>query len=170
MAVHWPKEGLTLLGLLTRLVVLHRGRKTSLSWTLKGAPLLAYDGAGRLFIVYRGKVEGASSEAQQAEYNRTHWGKLSGGKLLGGGVAVGPFLEVGDATEITYTTRKGTGNGGKIVDWVHEFGEGSRKPLVRPRVVIHDCTAGHCGPRCAARDALGLAGGSYSVTGRGIVG
>ncbi len=166
-----PKGGLVLLGLLTGLVFTSSaGKRFALSWPLKTAPLLAYDGAGRLFIVYRGKVEGPSSGAQQKEYARTHWGAPSGGKLLGGGAAVGPFCVVGEATDVTYTTKKGLGSSAKLVDWVHEFGEGSRKKLVRPRLVTHDCRAGHCGPRCAARGALGLSGGSYHVTERGIVG
>ncbi len=165
-----PKGALTVLGALACLVVVAKRKRLALRWSLKTAPLLAYDRAGRLFIAYRGKVEGRSTAAQRKEYERTHWGAVSGGKLLGGGLAVGPYREIGEVTEITYTTRKGDADGGKLVDWVHEFGEGSLRKLVRPRLVAHDCAKGRCGPRCAAKDALGLSGGSYRVTERGIVG
>jgi len=163
-----PRGALTLLGLLTRLQVQGLRKVLVLRWGLKRAPLLAYDEDGRLHVVYRGKVERAATAAERREYERSHWGAPAAGKVVGGGVAVGPFVDLGAVHAITYTTRKGAD--AAPVDYVHDFGEGSSKPLVRPRLVAHDCKKGHCGPRCAAADALDLHGGSYRVTERGIVG
>jgi hypothetical protein len=163
-----PRGALTLLGLLTRLQVQGLRKVLVLRWGLKRAPLLSYDEDGRLHVVYRGKVERAATAAEVKEYQRSHWGAPAAGKVVGGGVAVGPFVDLGAVHAITYTTRKGSD--AAPVDYVHDFGEGSSKPLVRPRLVAHDCKKGHCGPRCAAADALDLHGGSYRVTERGIVG
>jgi hypothetical protein len=131
------------------------------SWGLRSAPVLAYDGAGRLFIVYGRRVVAASSKLQRDEYKRIHWGAAGRGELAGGGVAPGPFRDRGPCLAITYTTKKGTD--AAPVDYVHAF-EGER-----PRIVEHVCRGG-CASTCAARGALALHGGSYRLEKRGIVG
>jgi hypothetical protein len=152
------------LGVLTGLKVGPR----ELRWSLRGAPVLAYDADKRLHLVYAvGRVERASSPAEVKEYARKHWGNEGRGDVRGGGLAPPAFVDVGPATSITYTTKKGVDR--KLVDYVHPFGEGSSRRCVFPRVLEHRC-AGGCSPRCAARGSLRLDGGSYTVEDRGIVG
>ena len=123
---------------------------------------------GRLFIVYMGRIVRASTPAEIREYGRTHWGKAPRGHVRAGGVAPGPFVRIGAAKSITYTTQKGMDS--ELVDYVHPFGEGaSLKGFIPSQIVEHECVGG-CGARCAARGALALQGGSYRVTSRGIVG
>jgi len=158
-----PSRTLIELGKLTRL-----GCGSSvLFWSLRHAPILAYDEAGRLFIVYAGKVVRPSSAAERREYSRTHWGRAGGGEVREGGTAPPPFVLGPAVTSITYTTRKG-GDRDELVDYVHAFGEGSRRTVVYPRLATHRCRG--CGPKCAAAHALALVGGSYRVNARGIVG
>lgn len=160
-----PVGRLVELGILTRLGV---GRAVLL-WTLRDAPILAYDAAKtrRLFIVYVGGVVAPSSAEDLKEYRRTHWGQSGKGDVRRGGIAPPPFVDLGPATSITYTTRKGFDR--ELVDYVHPFGEGSSRRCIFPRVLRHAC-AGGCSSKCAARGALRLEGGSYTVEARGIVG
>ena len=158
-----PGRKLTLLGKLTRLETV----KHTYSWSLRDAPLLAYDENGKLFICYRGRVIGPSSDAQQKEYKRTHWGLDGDGNRLAADIAPGPFTLGEISTRIAYTTEKGTDR--KLTDYVHEWGDygGRKKPFTPPRVARHTCS-GH--GRCGSRDALALVGGSYVVKTDGIVG
>lgn len=159
-----PSSPLTEIGLLTRLSYGSR----VLRWSLRDAPSLAYDDAGRLFVVYRGRVVRSSTPAEIKKYAASHWGQRGAGKVRDGGLAVGPFTRLGTSKSITYTTKKGSDP--LLVDYVHPWGEGApSKGFVAPFVVEHECTGG-CGPRCAARGAIALHGGSYRVTDRGIVG
>lgn len=160
-----PKGALTELGKLTRLEP--KGGRV-LRWSLREAPSLSYDAAGRLFIVYTGKIVRSSSPAELREYSRTHWGKRGFGVVRSGGVATGPFTRIGAAKSVTYTTQKGADH--ELVDYVHPFGEGApAKGFLPPQIVEHGCVGG-CGPRCAANGSIALHGGTYRVTSRGIVG
>lgn len=159
-----PRGVLVELGLLTRLTV---GPEV-LAWSLRGAPVLAYDADRRLVLVYAvGRIERASSPPEVKEYARTHWGKQGRGDVRGGGLAPPPFVDLGPAVAITYTTAKGADRA--LVDYVHPFGEGSSRRCIFPRVLEHRC-AGGCRASCAARGTIALAGGSYVVEDRGIVG
>jgi len=162
-----PQGALTALGRLTRMIVSERGTLVDLHWPLRSAPLLAYDEAKRLHIVYVGKVERASTASEVAEYKRSHWGAEPQGKVSSGGVAVAPWRSLGVGVSITYTTRKGLD--ADPVDYVHPWGEGGPKTFAAPRVVVHECRGG-CASRCGAAGAVGLSGGSYTVSARGIVG
>lgn len=160
-----PAGALVELGKLTRL---EQTSGTILKWSLRQAPALAYDDAGRLFIVYTGKIVRSSTPAEIREYGRTHWGRTGKHHVRNGGVAQGPFVRIGTGKSVTYTTEKGVDLA--LVDYVHPWGEGaSAKGFVPPIVVEHECVGG-CRPRCADRGAIALQGGSYRVTGRGIVG
>lgn len=172
-----PRDTRTLmwLGLLTRLELV-KGR--AIEWSLREAPILAYDpkrtkaGGACLVICYRGRIVRASTSAELREYRRKHWGASRDGVIPEGSVrdctrAVGPFRPLGVSTSITYTTKKGLD--AAIVDWVHPWGEGARRALQRPTVEEHACKGG-CGPRCAAAGSIRLSGGTYSLEDRGIVG
>lgn len=162
-----PAGALVELGRLTRLTVgagVPAGAE--LAWNLRDAPILAYQ-AGRLFVVYVGKVVRPSSAAEVKEYKRSHWGAAAAGRVRDGGVAPAPFVDRGPAVSITYTTKKGADVA--FVDYVHAFGEGARGRCIFPRVLEHRCRGG-CRPTCAARGAIALQGGSYKVEARGIVG
>ncbi len=165
-----PVGKLTELGILTELgfatVDTRKAIVVVLAWSLRDAPVLAYDTQGRLFIVYAGKVARPSSRAELEEYARTHWGAKGRGDVRDGGRAVGPFRTLGRGTSIQYTTKKGSDR--RLVNYVHEWGEGGSKAFTPPAIVEHDCK--RCGPRCGARGALALSGGSYVVNDRGIVG
>lgn len=164
-----PSGALVALGRLTRMVVTpSRGsRPLVLCWAVSRAPVLAYDEAGKLHVVYMGRVERASTEAEIKEYKRTHWGAQPTGKVSGGGVAVPPWETLGTGVSITYTTKKG--RDAELVDWVHPWGEGGPRKFTAPRIVAHKCRGG-CATRCGARGSIALAGGTYSVSERGIVG
>jgi len=161
-------------------VLVELGRMTELEtererfvWSLREAPILANDSAGRLFIMYGGRVVRSSSAEEIKQYKRTHWGRGGRGKVREAGVAVGPFKSRGAATSVTYTTEKGIDRG--LVDYVHPFGEGGPKDWAPPVLVEHVCQSSGrhgagCGPKCAAAGSLGLIGGTYRVTDRGIVG
>ncbi len=156
-----PPVGLLVeLGLLTRLTL---GAPSSVvfAWSLRDAPVLAYDEAGRLFVVYAGPVVAASSVPALKEYKRTHWGKSGKGDVRNGGLAPSPFADLGPAVSITYTTRKGFDS--ELVDYVHPFGEGSSRRCIFPRVLIHEGAG-------SGKGAIALSGGSYTVESRGIVG
>lgn len=157
-----PRGALTMLGLLTGL---ETSRGLVIRWSLKDAPWLAYDAAGRLRIVYPGRVVRGSTDAEIKEYKRTHWDAIPVGKVRSGGVAVAPFVSLGDAVRIVYTTKKGSD--AELVDYVHPFGK--RGGAGRPQLVEHRC-AGGCVGRCGAAGSLALAGGSYRMTVHGIVG
>jgi hypothetical protein len=159
-----PQSGvLTNMGKLT-VLELPRGRV--LAWNLRDAPTLSYDADGRLFIVYAGKVVRPSTSREIREYERTHWGSKAAGQVRAGTMAPPPFVSLGPAVSITYTTRKGSE---ELIDWVHPFGEGSSRKCILPTLVEHACKGG-CSKRCAARGSIALHGGSYTVTERGIVG
>lgn len=162
-----PQGLLTELGRLTLLKFKRGGDELELGWNLHRAPVLAYDEAGRLHVVYVGAIERASSAKELKEYKRTHWGAQPTGKVRAGLAGVPPWRLLGEGTEITYTTRKG--NDTKPVDYVHEWGEGGPSRFTAPRVVEHVCQGG-CAKGCGARDMLALSGGSYVVSERGIVG
>ncbi|MDB4884472.1 MAG: hypothetical protein JWL95_3238 [Gemmatimonadetes bacterium] len=159
---------LTALGLLTRLELESGG---ALVWSLRDAPLLAYDASGRhLWICYRDgrPVVRSSTPAELREYKRTHWGATPVGNVRDCGYAVPPFVSLGRSSVITYTTKKG--GDARLVDWVHPWGEGaSRKGFRAPTVAEHRCKGG-CRASCAARGSIRLVGGTYRVTDRGIVG
>lgn len=150
---------LVALGLLTRI----DWRGGHRSWSLKKAPTLVYDGAGRLFVVYAARAVGTASAADVREYARTHWGQRGNGRESEGELVKPPFRKLGEGISITYTTRKGTS---ELVDWVHEWGEGARGQWIAPVVLEHVCR----GSACAAKGQIALAGGTYRVTERGIVG
>jgi len=158
-----PRGPLTALGRLTRIGYGKGGR----AWALASSPWLAYDEAGRLHVFYAGKVDRGATPVEVTEYKRTHWGAEPAGKVRGGGVAPGPWTELGPGTSITYTTRKGEDS--DLVDYVHAWGEGGRRKFTAPVVVEHACKGG-CRTTCAARGAIALSGGSYAVSSRGIVG
>ena len=162
-----PQGAMTELGRLTRLSA-RKGRTcVELAWSLRNAPVLAYDAAKRLHVVYLGPVVRASTPEEIREYERTHWGARSSAKVRRGGVAVGPWTPIGVGVSITYTTRKGLD--ASPVDYVHPWGEGGPKAFTAPRIVAHRC-AGGCAKRCRAAGSIALCGGSYSVGERGIVG
>lgn len=151
-----PSGDLVVLGALTELEYLTRsGERAAWRWSLRDAPALAYDRAGRLFVVFGGRKLGAASPAARREYARTHWGIPGRGELRDGRVLVGAASVLGRGTRITYTTRKGTD--AALVDYVHEWGEGARGAFEAPWIVRQ-------GERVA------LAGGTYRVNERGIVG
>ncbi len=165
------EPALVQLGLLTRLDL---GRGRVLRWSLKDAPILAYDpslvapGGACLVIAYRdGKVCRTSTEAECEEYRAKHWGAVPIGHVRCLGRAVGPYKSLGPSVAITYTTKKGLDS--KLVDYVHPWGEGASRRCIRPIVEEHACGKG-CGARCAARGAIRLTGGTYSLENRGIVG
>lgn len=150
---------LTTLGKLTRI----RWKGGSRAWSLATAPTLAYDGRGKLVIVYGARLAGKASAAERKEYERTHWGEAGDGKAWTGVVANAPLRKLGVGLSITYTTRKGSR---ELVDWEHEWGEGARGKWTPPDVVEHVCGAA----RCQGHRAIALRGGSYVVNTRGIVG
>lgn len=162
-----PPRSLVELGALTFI----RTARAGYRWSLRGAPILAYDPkSGRLVIVYAGKVIRPSSSAERREYSRTHWGKAPPrGVVRAGGAAPPPFARLEVAEVIAYTTRKGVD--AELVDYVHKFGEGAPRGAVVlfPRLAFHRCRGG-CRGTCAARGAVALVGGSYRVDTRGIVG
>jgi hypothetical protein len=151
--------GLVLLGHLTSIEWIDsKGRRGRERWPLERAPLLAYDGRGRLHIVTGAASRGeASGSAARASYASTHWGNTGRGALLAGETLRGPFTArdlLGTSTSITYTTTKG---GSRVTDYEHEWGEGARGAWRPPAVM-----------RVIGRYAL--SGGTYRVTSRGIVG
>lgn len=164
-----PPEALTTLGVLTGMTIALPEGVAAFSWPLRDAPLLSYDKAGRLHIVYAGRVVRPATSLERKEYRRTHWGQRGEGKVRDGGVAVPPLRPIGRGVEIQYTTRKGFDR--ELVDYRHEWGEGAPKgkKWVAPLVAEHRCAAG-CAPDCAAAGAWTLVGGTYRVDMRGIVG
>lgn len=163
-----PGAALTSLGRLTRVSYFSgKVHVRDLLWPLSRAPMLAYDGMGRLHVVYMGKVQRASSAAEMAEYRRTHWGAEPFGRVSGGGVGVGPWVLLGEGFSITYTTKKGSD--AASTDYVHLWGEGGPRTFTRPKIVEHACKGG-CRTSCGASGAIAIAGGSYAVSSRGIVG
>lgn len=157
---HNPSDiGLVLLGHLTALEwIAPNGRKGHVRWPLERAPLLAYDGRGRLHIVTGARSTGvAASSAASSSYASTHWGNVGHGALLEGSELRGPFTArdlVGRGTRVTYTTTKG---GSRVTDYEHEWGEGARGAWRPPEVM-------------RSGSAFALSGGTYRVTSRGIVG
>lgn len=144
------------LGLLTGL--------DGMRWSMRAAPVLAYDANARLFVVYAGRVVAPSNAAQRRRYARTHWGLSGPGATRAGAVADGPFVSLGPSASIQYTTRKGGDR--ELVDYVHEWGEGGAGRFVPPTVLAHDCG----NRRCPWSGAIVLSGGTYRVEDRGIVG
>lgn len=139
--------GLVLLGLLTKLQWVGGEKR----WGLRTAPLLAYDREGRLHIVSGRTPRGASSSAARSSYAETHWGNRALGALVEGRELRPPFAageRLGAGTSIVYTAAKA---GPELVDYEHAWG--ARAPVV-----------------VRAHGLYALEGGSYRVTGRGIVG
>ncbi len=161
-----PAMRLVELGKLTRLVYEGEGgRKPSeLRWSLRSAPTLAYDKAGRLFIVYGGGRVRSANAKERAEYARTHWGQVGPGEVRAASMACAPLRRLGKGLSVTYTTRKGGDT--DLVDYEHPWGEGARGAWTPPVVVAHRCGA----PKCAGMGMIALVGGTYRVTERGIVG
>lgn len=157
------------LGKLTKLVYrdVASGRRRVIALGLRDAPILAYDPTKRvanLVIVYATRVVGRASAAAIREYSRTHWGAEGQGQRVAGDVALEPLTELGPGLSIAYTTRKGADR--DLVDWDHEWGKGASGKFIVPAVKEHRCAV----PRCATKGRLALAGGTYRVTDRGIVG
>ena len=99
------------------------------------------------------------------EYMRTHWGHEGGPdvRLLVADTDHGSIVALGNWERgVAYTCDKGDGP----TRYVHDWGEGSKAKLVLPVLCYHHCDR----PRCASRGKLIIAGGSYRVTERGIVG
>jgi len=161
------RAGLVVLGALVSIVYKPAGSNDAQpdpkTMRIPGAAL-AYEKkrGGRLVIVHAPRATGAAaSSAARAEYARTHWGEPGRGQSLEGEILAGRdgVRRVGAVLQITYRTRKGAS--GKLVDYYHDFGEGSRRRLVLP--LLESAKIG-------ARTLYRLAGGSYTVERRGIVG
>lgn len=155
--VEKPDGFLVELGRLTALEVKSRigGTVSSAKWSVRAAPILAYDLRGRLFIVY---VDGGARQAARSErsrYRATHWGQEGRGELRDGAIVSGSCAVWGVGTRITYTTKKGEDR--ELVDYVHDWGEGATSAWEPPLVVRHGAK-------------FALAGGTYRVDTRGIVG
>jgi hypothetical protein len=166
-----PAGTLTNMGALTVLQGrdLKTGRARVMRWPLRSAPTLAFDDAGRLFIVYRGRVVRPTTAEETAKFRRAHWGKEGRREVTEGVVAVPPFRRVMVGESITYTTEKGADR--ELVDYVHPWGEGAKGRWLPPIVVEHECHPATCpGSKCAARNMLALMGGTYTTESRGIVG
>lgn len=152
-----PRGRLVELGALTEIVTRGPTGHTSRRWALRSAPILAYDTAGRLFVVYPTNKGGRATAAARKSYARTHWGQTGQGREVDGAIVVGSARVLGVGVSVTYTTRKGAD--AEPVDYVHEWGEGVSGPWKAP-LVVHDGTD----PKVA------FSGGTYRVTERGIVG
>lgn len=153
-----PRGRLVELGALTEIVTRGAtGHTSRMRWALRSAPILAYDTAGRLFVVYPTNKGGRATAAARKSYARTHWGQTGQGREVDGAIVVGSARVLGVGVSVTYTTRKGAD--AEPVDYVHEWGEGASGPWTAP-LVVHDGTD----PKVA------FSGGTYRVTERGIVG
>lgn len=100
----------------------------------------------------RAELEDAERAARS--YVRTHWGRQGSGELLTLPMLdprAGALTVLGELREIVYETQKGLDRG--PVEYVHEFSR--RRP---PLLVYHQ-----------GCQLLGIAGGEYRVTWRGIV-
>jgi len=73
----------------------------------------------------------------------------------------GALVVLGALESVTYSTKKGGEDQGKLTDYVHKFGERL------PWLAFHVC---ELGKKCPSHGKLVVAGGSYRVTERGIVG
>lgn len=142
------------------------GRRRVLTWGLRASPILAYEPKKKasLVIVYAAVPQGRASAAATREYSRVHWGEQGQGARVAGDVALEPLVKLGPGISIVYTTRKG-GDGAEV-DYDHAWGEGASGKWTPPIVLEHRCSA----PRCANLGRVVLAGGTYHVTDRGIVG
>lgn len=89
----------------------------------------------------------------EAEYKRMHWGQEGerGTRAYVAGDPREPQVELGELVSITYRTRKGEDM--ELVDYVHAFKK------TRPRLTY-----------VTSSRKLIIAGGTYDVTERGIVG
>ena len=138
------------------------GRAVTLRWADRGAPIVAHvDGENRggLVIVYGARPTGSrAAPSSRATYRRTHWGLDGKGERLTGDVLAGKTGALGPALAITYATRKG--DDCALVNYVHRFGDGAA--TFTPPTVEASTVAG--------RRMVRLAGGSYTVNARGIVG
>jgi hypothetical protein len=160
----------TTLGALTRLTWIDaKGKEHARVFGLRSAPTLVYpteNDGHPIGIVYGRMTIRAATPEEVARYKKTHWGEEGLRRVIVGDVALQPFRVLGRGVMIQYTTKKGDEGGGKLVDWCHPWGEGGRGKTVAPQVVEHVCQ----NARCAAMGRLALAGGTYRVTERGIVG
>ena len=143
------------------------GRRRTMRWGLRDAPLVAYDPAkatASLLLIFGPRYAGPSSSAGQREYRRTHWGKTGDGDRLAGTVLGGSARRLGVALEITYATSK-RGDGPRLVDYWHTFGDlgplALKRPFIPPALLV--ATVG-------GRELARLDGGTYKVTAHGIVG
>lgn len=153
-----PRGALVTLGALTEIIFRGAtGHEQAMRWSLRSAPLLAYDTAGRLFVVYAEAAVGKASKAARKSYAKTHWGKPGRGNELEGAIVVGAARVSGVGISVTYTTQKGAD--AQPVDYVHAWGEGAREKWKAP-LVVHDGTD----------HRVAFSGGTYRVTERGIVG
>lgn len=142
------------------------GRRHTLRWGARGAPIVAYDPAkstGALVLIFGPAVVGSGSAASAKEYKRTHWGQAGDGNRLAGDVLRGKAPKLGTALEITYATTKGGDS--KLVNYWHTFGDfgtfGGKRAFIPPAVVA--ATLG-------GRQLVRLDGGTYTVKAHGIVG
>lgn len=100
------------------------------------------------------KAELEDAEKAARSYARTHWGRQGEGKILTLPMLspkAGTLTTLGLLREIVYETEKGVDR--EPVEYVHEFSR--RHP---PLLVYHQ-----------GCQLLGIAGGEYRVTWRGIV-
>lgn len=103
----------------------------------------------------------AAAKAARA-YRRVHWGHAGDGAAPKASIVNGDhgtLVVLGELASATYETTKG-GDRARPALWRHDF-EGSR-----PLLVFHDCDR----PGCAEKGKMTIAGGTYRVTTRGIVG
>jgi hypothetical protein len=138
------------------------GRRRTMKWGARDAPLVAYKG-NRLVLVFRPVVTGRGSAQGAAEYKRMHWGQEGDGDRLDGDVLAGKAPRLGVALEITYATRKGSD--GAPVNYWHTFGDlGAlrRKKAFIPPIVHAEV--------CGGRELVRLDGGTYTIEEHGIVG
>jgi len=96
-----------------------------------------------------------SRRTARAEYRKVHWGEAGtdGVRVLEmASAGEETFVVLGELVSVTYRTSKGHEG---TVDWEHEFGENGTLPVL---------VFGERSKR------LGVAGGAYTVTRRGIEG
>lgn len=142
-------------------------RKRHAAWSVRSAPLLAYESTlrrGSLLIVYAARRIGGASMRGAAEYARTHWGKLGDLSEHGGVTLEGKLRVLGPCHRVIYATRKGSD---ELVDYDHVFGEVENRVKLSRFTAPSVCTSDEVG---VPRGTLQLAGGTYRVTSHGIVG
>lgn len=160
-----PGAPLSMLGELVSIVYKDAsGRRRTLRYGARGAPIVAYAASsGRLVLIFGATVKGASSARGAAEYRKKHWGARGDGERLEGSILAGKAPKLGTALEITYATRKG-GDSSPVNYW-HTFGDfgalRAKKAFIPPAVLA---------AKVGGRELVRLEGGSYTVSTHGIVG